>query len=179
MAPMLKLTPLYFIKYALTAHHFRSDMLLFARNNILIRKIPLSLIFKASTGGVWDLQKNWIWYWRKKFFFLKTRLFHVLYTIWKEIRCRIKVPKQVIFIFLTTDDLLLLTSDDLRWPLVTFEVKINDLPLKLELLWGYMPKIALIGTLVKIWDEKILKIAIFRPKMGWKVGRGGLENDSN
>ena len=58
MAPMLKLTPLYFIKYALTAHHFRSDMLLFARNNILIKKIPLSIIFKASTGGVWDLDKK-------------------------------------------------------------------------------------------------------------------------
>ena len=58
MAPMLKLTPLYFIKYALTAHHFRSDMLLFARNNILIKIIPLSIIFKASTGGVWDLDKK-------------------------------------------------------------------------------------------------------------------------
>ena len=178
MAPMLKLTPLYFIKYALTAHHFRSDMLLFARKNILIKKNPLSIIFKASTGGVWDLDKKLDLVLKKKIIiFLKTRLFHVLYTIWKEIRCRIKVPKQVFFIFLTTDDLLLLTSDDLRWPLVTFEVKINDLPLKLELLWGYMPKITLIGTLDKIWGEKILKIAIFRSKMGWKVGRGGLEND--
>ena len=127
---------------------------------------------------MWDLGKKLDLVLKKKIiFFLKARLFHVLCTIWKEIRCRIKVPKQVFFIFLTTDDLLLLTSDDLRWPLVTFEVKINDSPLKLELLWGYMPKIALIGTLVKIWDEKIQKITIFRSKMGWKVGRGGLEND--
>ena len=114
---------------------------------------------------------------KKIIIFLKTRLFHVLYTFWKEIWWRIKDPKQVFFIFLISDDLFLLTSDDLRWPLVTFEVKINDSTLKLELLWEYMPKIALIGTLVKIWDEKILKIAIFRSKMGWKVGRGGLEND--
>ena len=71
----------------------------------------------------------------------------------------------------------LLTSDDLRWPSLTFEVKINDSPLKLELLWVYTPKIALFGTLVKIWDEKILKKAIFRSKFNWKVGRGGLEND--
>ena len=100
-----------------------------------------------------------------------------MYTIGKEIWCRIKVPKQVFFHFFISDDLFLLTSDDLRWPLVTFEVKINDSPLKLELLWGYMPKISLIGTLVKIWDEQIQKITIFRSKMGWKVGRGGLEND--
>ena len=69
MAWMLKLTPLYFIKYALTAPHFRSDMILIARNNILIKTNPLSIIFKASTGGVWNLEKNWIWYTDKKVIF--------------------------------------------------------------------------------------------------------------
>ena len=74
MAPMLKLTPLYFIKYALTAHHFRSNMLLFARNNILNKKIPLSIIFKASTGGVLDLDKKLDLVLKKKIKnFLKTR----------------------------------------------------------------------------------------------------------
>ena len=118
MAPMLKLTPLYFIKYALTAHHFRSDMLLFARNNILIRKNPLSIIFKASTGGVWDLDKKLDLVLKKKIIiFLKTRLFHVLYTIWKEIWCRIKVPKQV---FLNFFYLWWPPFVDLWWPQVTF-----------------------------------------------------------
>ena len=56
MARMLKLTPLYFIKYVLTAHHFRLDMMLIARNNILMKKIPLSIIFKTSTGVAWDLE---------------------------------------------------------------------------------------------------------------------------
>ena len=58
MARMMKLTPLYFFKYVLTAHHFILDMMLITRNNILIKRITLSIIFKASTGGAWDLEKK-------------------------------------------------------------------------------------------------------------------------
>ena len=46
------------MKYVLTVHHFRRDMMFMARNNILIQKIPLSIIFKTSTGRVWNLEKN-------------------------------------------------------------------------------------------------------------------------
>ena len=58
MAQILTLTPLYFIKYVFTALHFRSDMVLIDRNNILIKKNPLFIIFKASTGRVCDLEKK-------------------------------------------------------------------------------------------------------------------------
>ena len=80
MARMMKLTPLYFFKYVLTAHHFRLDMMLIARNNILIKKNPLSIIFKASTGGAWDLEKKTRSGTEEKdIIFFKTRSFHVLY----------------------------------------------------------------------------------------------------
>ena len=78
MARMMKLTPLYFFKYVLTAHHFRLDMMLIARNNILIKKNPLSIIFKASTGGAWDLEKTGSGTEEKYIYIFKTRSFHVL-----------------------------------------------------------------------------------------------------
>ena len=66
MARMMNLIPLNFFKYVLTAHHFRLDMMLIARNNILIKKIPFSIVFKASTGGAWDLEKKLVLVLKKK-----------------------------------------------------------------------------------------------------------------
>ena len=81
MAQILTLTPLYFIKYVFTALHFRSDMVLIDRNNILIKKNPLSIIFKASTGGAWDLEKKLDLVLKKKIsFFL--RLDYFMYYIY-------------------------------------------------------------------------------------------------
>ena len=81
MARMMKLTPLYFFKYVLTAHHFRLYMMLIARNNILIKKNPLSIIFKASTGGAWDLEKK-LDLVLKKNIYLFLRLDHFMYYIY-------------------------------------------------------------------------------------------------
>ncbi len=71
----------------------------------------------------------------------------------------------------------ILTSDDLQWPPVTFQVKIKDSQLYFELIGGYIPKIAFLCVFFKILDDKNLNLANFLSKMVWKVGRGSLEND--
>ena len=94
MARMLKLTPLYFIKYILTAHHFRSDMMVIARNSILIKN-SLSIIFKASMVGVWGLKNTGSVTEEKAIIFL--RLDHFMYFIPFEGKFNVEKSSQTSF----------------------------------------------------------------------------------
>ena len=71
---------------------------------------------------------------------------------------------------------LFLTSNDLQWPLMAFEVRVKDPMLYLGLIWVCIRKMAYFGEVVKAWYEKNLNFAIFQTKMVRNEGRGSLEN---
>ena len=114
MARILKLTPLYFIKYVLTAYHFRSNMMSIARNNILIKKIHFKLFLRLPRVGSGTSKKIGSGTEEKNYNFFKDQIISCIVYLLKVNLIQNKSSQTSFFIFLTSNDLLFLTSDDLR-----------------------------------------------------------------